>query len=80
MKTQDIQGSQAAAPEHEVAIVKAVKFQEFALTSCMENQGAEQDKTFKARIDYERAKLIGMLDLMDALKIDRTAFNWVFTI
>lgn len=27
---------------------------------------------------YERAKLIGMLDILDALSIDRTEFKWIF--
>jgi len=29
---------------------------------------------------YERAKLIGMLDMLDAFRIDRTEFNWIFKI
>ena len=27
---------------------------------------------------HERAKLIGMLDILDALEINRTEFNWIF--
>ena len=27
---------------------------------------------------YERAKLIGMLDMLDILEIDRKEFNWIF--
>ena len=34
----------------------------------------------KETLAYERAKLIGMLDILDALKIDRSEFNWIFNI
>jgi len=27
---------------------------------------------------YERAKMIGMIDMLDALSIDRSEFNWIF--
>ncbi len=29
---------------------------------------------------YERAKLIGMIDLLDACKIDKSEFTWIFNI
>jgi hypothetical protein len=28
--------------------------------------------------NYERAKLVGMMDMLDACKIDRKEFNWIF--
>ncbi len=28
--------------------------------------------------NFERAKMIGMLDVCDVLKIDRSQFNWIF--
>lgn len=34
------------------------------------------NKTFA----YERAKLIGMLDILDAMNVDRSEFNWIFNI
>ena len=27
---------------------------------------------------FQRAKMIGMLDMLDVLKIDRSEFNWIF--
>ena len=27
---------------------------------------------------FERAKMIGMMDILDLLKIDRSEFNWIF--
>ena len=38
------------------------------------NKNPKEDKTYL----YERAKLIGIMDIMDCLKIDRTKFNWIF--
>ena len=35
------------------------------------NKRYQEDKTYL----YERAKLIGIIDIMDCLKIDRTKFN-----
>jgi len=29
---------------------------------------------------FERAKFLGMLDLLDALKIERSEFSWIFYI
>ena len=28
--------------------------------------------------NFERAKFIGMLDILDALEIDRSEFSWIF--
>ena len=27
---------------------------------------------------YERAKIVGMIDMLDVLSIDRKEFNWIF--
>jgi hypothetical protein len=33
-----------------------------------------ENKTYQ----YQRAKLIGMMDMLDVLRVDRSEFNWIF--
>lgn len=40
------------------------------------SHGRNPDKS--PAFQFERAKLMGMFDILDALKIDRKEFNWIF--
>jgi hypothetical protein len=38
------------------------------------NKSLTESRTYQ----HERSKMIGMLDILDALEIDRTEYNWIF--
>lgn len=38
------------------------------------NKSTDHSSTYQ----FERAKLIGMLSVLDALQVDRSTFNWIF--
>jgi hypothetical protein len=38
------------------------------------NKNLNDSKTYQ----HERSKMIGMLDILDVLEIDRTEYNWIF--
>ena len=67
--------------DHEKILLETTRAQEriiILIHNALErrNRNYREDKN----AIYERAKLIGMLDMLDAFKIDRTEFNWIFRI
>jgi hypothetical protein len=60
-------------------ILTKVREQEAFLLKTRENLNKRsinwlENTTYK----FERARLIGMLDILDILNIDRSEFNWIF--
>jgi hypothetical protein len=39
-----------------------------------------QAKAFRTQLALERAKLAGMIDMLDACGIDRSEFSWIYLI
>lgn len=63
----------------EEKILKKLREQEQVLLKLRESLerrliNVHQNKTWQ----YERAKLIGMMDICDVMGIDRKEFNWIF--
>jgi hypothetical protein len=62
-------------------ILQAVRYQE---QICLKTRdrliGLRNNPNDSKAFVYERAKLIGMLDILDLLQIDRSEFNWIFKI
>jgi len=60
-------------------VIDKVKEQERLLLSMRENiERRGNNPNESPTIRYETAKMIGMLDILDVLKIDRSEFNWIF--
>ena len=60
-------------------IIEQAEKQENLLIACRDsllkrNKNYNDNRSY----EYERAKLIGMIDIMDSLKIDRSKFNWIY--
>ncbi len=61
------------------AILKAVNEQEQVLLKLRESLERRRITLCDNKSwNFERAKFIGMLDMLDALKIDRSEFSWIF--
>jgi hypothetical protein len=64
---------------HIEIVLEKVKEQENYLLKTRENLERRNINWLDNRTyNFERAKMIGMLDILDVLKIDRSQFNWIF--